>query len=400
MSHLPLKTNLTFSDFIMQVFSTIKPKLIEILKQSLENELIEQRDKIIGNKPYQRSSGIKRWGYTIRKYIVTPLGILTNVRIPRMREKGKEVSLFIDKYVHYTTDFINDVILAHTLNMSTRKITVWFRSRLKEVVSYATFSRFIKVVEEEIDKIRNSPLPPDIEGLILDGIWGHIRIKKKKGVILVALGVDREGKIHLLDWELAEKESFNSYGVLLSRLKKRGLEKVKIIVGDGARGLPEAGKFVYPGSNFQYCLWHLSQTLMKQVSHLPPKIKDRFYNQFWEIFNAYDLDECYDRYFDFLKKWGKIRPSISKTFALHEENLFHYYDFPFEYRHRLRTVNMAEGFFRHLREFLRRYPGWIDAKQVDKIMLLFLKGMKAYREVFAKPTQKVELNRGTFIYAF
>jgi len=33
-------------------------------------------------------------------------------------------------------------------------------------------------------------------------------------------------------------------------------------------------------------------------------------------------------------------------------------------------------------------------------MLLFLKGMKAYREVFAKPTQKVELNRGTFIYAY
>ncbi|RKY49747.1 MAG: hypothetical protein DRP92_08430, partial [Candidatus Neomarinimicrobiota bacterium] len=196
MSCLPLKTNITLSNFIMQVFSMVKPKLIEILKESLEEELIVQRDKIIGNRPYQRSSRIKRWGYTIRKYIVTPLGILTNVRIPRVREKGKEVSLFIDKYVHYTTDFINDVILAHTLNMSTRKITVWFRSRLKEVVSYATFSRFIKVVGEEIDKIRNGPLPPDIEGLILDDIWGHIRIKKKKGVILVALGVDREGGIH------------------------------------------------------------------------------------------------------------------------------------------------------------------------------------------------------------
>ena len=98
-----------------------------------------------------------------------------------MRERGKEVRLFIDKYVHYTTDFINDVILAHTLNISTRKRAVWFKSRLKEVVSYATFSRFIKVVEEEIDKIRNSPLFSDIKGLILDGIWGHIRIKKKIG---------------------------------------------------------------------------------------------------------------------------------------------------------------------------------------------------------------------------
>jgi len=182
-----LKENLTLSHFIMQVFSKIKPKLISILKDNLEKALIEQRDRIIGNKPYQRFSRIKRWGYTIRKYITTPLGNISNVRIPRMRDKDKEIRLFIDRYVHYTTDFINDVILAHALNMSTRKITVWFKSRLKEVVSYATFSRFIKVVEEEIDKIRNGPLPPDIEGLILDGIWGHIRIKKKKGVILVAL---------------------------------------------------------------------------------------------------------------------------------------------------------------------------------------------------------------------
>ena len=141
-----------------------------------------------------------------------------------------------------------------------------------------------------------------------------------------------------MDWELAKKESFNSYGVLLSRLKKRGLEKVKIIVGDGARGLPEASKFIYPESNFQYCLWCLSQTLMKEISHMPPKIKDRFYQQYWEVFNTYDLVGCYGRYFEFLKKWGKIIPSISKIFSLHEGNLFYYYDFPFGYRHGLRLI--------------------------------------------------------------
>ena len=46
MSYSPLKTNITLSDFIMQVFSVVKPKLIEILKESLEEELIVQRDKI------------------------------------------------------------------------------------------------------------------------------------------------------------------------------------------------------------------------------------------------------------------------------------------------------------------------------------------------------------------
>ena len=41
--------------------------------------------------------------------------------------------MFIDMYVHYTTDFINDVILAHAFNMSTRKITVWSKSKISKV---------------------------------------------------------------------------------------------------------------------------------------------------------------------------------------------------------------------------------------------------------------------------
>jgi len=47
--------NLTFRDFIMRVFSKIRPRLIEILEECLGNELIKQRYKIIGYRPYQRT---------------------------------------------------------------------------------------------------------------------------------------------------------------------------------------------------------------------------------------------------------------------------------------------------------------------------------------------------------
>ena len=50
-----------------------------------------------------------------------------------MGETDRGIRLFTDMYVHYTTDFINDVILAHAFNMNTRKITVWSKSKISKV---------------------------------------------------------------------------------------------------------------------------------------------------------------------------------------------------------------------------------------------------------------------------
>ncbi|RKY48501.1 MAG: hypothetical protein DRP88_01980 [Candidatus Neomarinimicrobiota bacterium] len=71
------------------------------------------------------------------------------------------------------------------------------------------------------------------------------------------------------------------------------------------------------------------------------------------------------------------------------KDFFHFY-FPFEYHHRLKRVNVAV-FFRDLCEFLRQHSGWRDEKQVNEIMILIPKGMKAYREIFDKSERKKKL---------
>ena len=46
----------------------------------------------------------KRWGYTIRKWIQTPLGLLEQVRIPRVRSAHNEIRLFIDRFCRRSSE--------------------------------------------------------------------------------------------------------------------------------------------------------------------------------------------------------------------------------------------------------------------------------------------------------
>jgi transposase-like protein len=75
-----------------------------------------------------------------------------------------------------------------------------------------------------------------------------------------------------------------------------------LIVGDDSLGLPAAGRTVFPESRFQICLWHLCRDIMRQVKGLNWIQRQHLYHDFWEVFNALTLDECYERYLIFLRK--------------------------------------------------------------------------------------------------
>mgnify|MGYP007042415117 CR=1 FL=1 len=42
------------------------------------------------------------------------------------------------------------------------------------------------------------------------------------------------------------------------------------------------------------------------------------------------------------------------------------------WRHRLRTTNLAEGYFRHLRRYLGRFPGCVDPAHSEQVLGCFI----------------------------
>ena len=49
-----------------------------------------------------------------------------------------------------------------------------------------------------------------------------------------------------------------------------------------------------------------------------------------------------------------------------------FFAFPAPWRHRLRTTNLAEGWFRHVRRYLSRFPGWRNAEHSEQVLGCFL----------------------------
>ena len=54
-----------------------------------------------------------------------------------------------------------------------------------------------------------------------------------------------------------------------------------------------------------------------------------------------------------------------------------FFRFPARWRHRLRTTNLAEGFFKHLRKYLSRFPGCTDPAHSEQILGCFLLAAEA-----------------------
>ncbi len=60
------------------------------------------------------------------------------------------------------------------------------------------------------------------------------------------------------------------------------------------------------------------------------------------------------------------------------QKLLAFLGYPQSWRHRIRTVNLAEGFFSRLQRLLTRYPGWVNEEHIIGIVGLFIAGSQVF----------------------
>lgn len=195
----------------------------------------------------------------------------------------------------------------------------------------------------------------------------------------MALGVNEKGESKLLDWLGCEGESSTNWRRLFRRLRARGLKEVKLVVSDDHKAIEQAIDTVWGEDCLhQLCLWHLSQAMRRVLSSRSRGFVRCFLREYWEIFEAVDVQESGQRLQNFICKWQSIEAEAIEKLHNQQDKLFLYFAYPQAWRHRLRTVNLAEGFFSHLRNLLRRFPGWIDEEHIEMIVGIYIAGMKLF----------------------
>src|SRR5437762_1827337 len=227
--------------------------VLKEIRQRIEELAEAERETRLGRARHARggASPGRRWGYRVRKVLLTPWGLIQGLRLPRIRdvEKKQEVG-FLSSDLSQVR--LAEMLLASTLGgLSYRKVVNWARHHLGLAISTAWVGRVVEAAAERLaDRRQQRFSARQFEALVVDGLWIHYRRSPRRrvrpGVLLVAVGVELGGAFRVLDWQVADAETLNAYGLLFQRLYARGLEEVALIVADGCGSVPGAAQIVYP----------------------------------------------------------------------------------------------------------------------------------------------------------
>jgi len=107
--------------------------------------------------------------------------------------------------------------------------------------------------------------------------------------VLVAIGINWEGRRNVLAIELASRESASSWKELLVGLRKRSLNGVEFVVSDDHAGLRRAIQEVLPEAVWQRCYVHF---LRNALDYLPRKADDDCLLELRRIYDRRNLEEA------------------------------------------------------------------------------------------------------------
>lgn len=92
--------------------------------------------------------------------------------------------------------------------------------------------------------------------VVIDAVFLSLRPRSYgKEPVYLALGTDHEGEREILGfWVMgSEGESARTWREIFSELRKRGVERVDILVSDDLPGIEEAISSAFPGADHQLC---------------------------------------------------------------------------------------------------------------------------------------------------
>jgi putative transposase len=133
-----------------------------------------------------------------------------------------------------------------------------------KTISATTATRlWVEGTMEKLQEFRSRPLGgEDYVGLMMDGVF-----LKGELVVIVALGITKEGKKRMLDFAVGSSESYEVARDLVVRIKRRGFRAPQglLAILDGAVGLHKAVLEGWPEAVIQHCLVHKERNLHKYL---------------------------------------------------------------------------------------------------------------------------------------
>jgi putative transposase len=321
--------------------------LRSLMKQALEQVLDGEMSEALGAGKSERNEG--RLGYRSGYYgrsLITRVGKL-ELRVPQDRQGRFRTEVFA-RYQRSEKALVHAVMEMYIQGVSTRKVKAITEELCGHEFSASTVSEMVQKLDAELEAFAHRKLGEEYPYLILDARYEKVRESGtvRSQAVLVAIGINREGRRCVLGVELANRESTTSWKDLLLGLRQRGLRGVEFVVSDDHAGLRRAIAEVLTESTWQRCYVHF---LRNALDYLPRKGDDDCLMELRWLYDRRDLEEARRDLAAWLGKWTPRYPKLCLWVEENIDSTLSFYRLPREHHKHLKSTNMLERLMEELK---------------------------------------------------
>ena len=328
------------------------------LEAELENHLQENKEDEINRRNGHGS-----------KQLRTSEGSM-ELSTPRDRMGSFEPEIVRKRQTILADNLEGKIIGLYGLGMSLRDIAAHIKEMYDTDISHTVLS---EVTDRVIPAIRlwQAHALENVYAIVwLDAMY--YKVKDESGHIVTrclynVLGINLEGRKHLLGMYISESEGAKFWLSVLTDLQNRGVKDILIACIDNLGGFEEAIVSIYPKTEVQSCIVHQIRNTIKYVARKDAKAVMADVKLVYQAVNK----ELAEEHLNALEeKWGKKYPIIIKSWRNNWHKLSTFFKYAADIRRLIYTTNPIEGFHRQIRKVTKTKGAFTNDMALLKLVYL------------------------------
>ena len=278
-----------------------------------------------------------RNGYRDRTW-ETRVGTL-ELRIPKLR-KGSYFPEFLEPRRTSEKALTAVIQEAYIQGISTRSVDELVKAMGMTGISKSQVSKLCQEIDERVASFMERPLEGDWPYLWLDATYVKVRHNGRvvSVAVVLAIGVNADGRREVLGMDIGLSEAEAFWIEFLRKLRRRGLNGVKLVVSDAHEGLKAAVTKVL-GATWQRCRVHFLRNLLAHAGKQGRRLVAAF------IDTAFAQPDAASAKIQWRQVADQMRPKLPKLAAIMDEvedDVLAYMTFPKAHWPKLHSTNPIE----------------------------------------------------------
>ena len=317
------------ADFLREAVAMLASELMEA---EITAEIGARRGEVSPDRITHRN------GYRPRAW-ETRVGEI-ELLIPRKRDGAAYFPSFLEPRKRSEQAIVACVMEAYVNGVSTRKVDRLVSQLGIQGMSKDRVSALCRALDEQVQAFRERPLEGTYPYLWLDA--KHVKVRDRGHVrskaCVIAYAVHETGRREVLDLDVGEVESEAFWVEFLRRLRRRGLQGVRLCVSDEHQGLKAAVAKVL-GCPWQRCTVHFVRNMHGHCRRSERRLVSAALR---EVFDAESLAAARERCGEVIERLREAAPKVAELLEAAEEDLLAFYRFPEPHWPKLRSTNPLE----------------------------------------------------------